>query len=92
MLDPPDGILLRVALSVIAGWGRWAELDLLRGFRPYEDRTPSNDQLGDIFAPVEAEQPQSCFIASLFPPCRDRIGDTSLVSSTARPKRPGPPR
>ncbi len=71
MVYPLDEILLHVPLSVLAGWDCWVEiarlgeakLDLLRRFRPYEDGTPSHDQLGDIFAALDAEQFQSCFIA-----------------------------
>ena len=56
---------------MIAGCECWVEiarfgdkkLDLLRRFRPFEDGTPSHDQLGDIFAVLDAEQFQSCFIA-----------------------------
>lgn len=66
-----DEVLLLVLLGVLAGCESWVEierfgeekLDLLRRFRPYEDGTPSHDQLGDIFAVLDAEQFQSCFIA-----------------------------
>ena len=37
--------------------------DLLRRFRPYLDGTPSHDHLGDIFAALDAEQFQRCFVA-----------------------------
>ncbi len=39
------------------------KLGLLRRFRPFKDGTPSHDQLGDIFAVLDAAQFQSCFIA-----------------------------
>lgn len=66
-----DEVLLLVLLGVLAGCDSWVEiekfgeqkLDLLRRFRPYQDGTPSHDQLGDIFAALDAEQFQSCFIA-----------------------------
>lgn len=71
VLYPLDEILLLVLLGVLAGCESWVEiakfgdkkLDLLRRFRPYLDGTPSHDQLGDIFAALDAAQFQSCFIA-----------------------------
>jgi len=39
------------------------KLDLLRRFRPFLDGTPSHDHLGDIFAALDAEQFQRCFVA-----------------------------
>ncbi len=35
----------------------------MRRFRPFRVGTPSHDQLGDIFAALDAEQFQHCFIA-----------------------------
>jgi len=66
-----DEVLLLVLLGVLAGCESWVEiarfgekkLDLLRRFRPFADGTPSHDQLGDIFAALDAEQFQSCFIS-----------------------------
>jgi predicted transposase YbfD/YdcC len=46
----------------IARFGRM-KLDLLRRFRPFLDGTPSHDHLGDIFAALDAEQFQRCFVA-----------------------------
>jgi predicted transposase YbfD/YdcC len=71
VLYPLDEILLLVLLGVLAGCESWVEiakfgekkLDLLRRFRPYLDGTLSHDQLGDIFAALDAAQFQSCFIA-----------------------------
>ena len=71
VLYPLDEILLLVLLAVLAGCDCWVEiekfgekkLDLLRRFRPFKDGTPSHDQLGDIFAALDAEQFQGCFIA-----------------------------
>ena len=37
-------------------------LDFLRRFAPFENGTPSHDQLGDIFAVLDAEAFQTCFI------------------------------
>ena len=66
-----DEILLLVLLGVLAGCESWVEiarfgdkkLDVLRRFRPFKDGTPSHDQLGAIFAVLDAGQFQSCFIA-----------------------------
>jgi len=71
VLYPLDEILLLVLLGVLAGCECWVEiarfgekkLDLLRRFRDFKDGTPSHDQLGDIFASLDAEQFQGCFIA-----------------------------
>lgn len=71
VLYPLDEVLLLVLLGVIAGCESWVEiarygekkLALLRRFRPFEDGTPSHDQLGDIFAVLDAEQFQTCFVA-----------------------------
>ncbi|MEO1609980.1 MAG: ISAs1 family transposase [Pseudomonadota bacterium] len=68
---PLEEILLLVLCGVLAGADGWVEiqkfgekkLDLLRRFRPFENRTPSHDQLGDIFSKLDPEQFQSCFIA-----------------------------
>ena len=71
VLYPLDEILLLVLLGVLAGCDSWVEiakfgekkLALLRRLRPYLDGTPSHDQLGDIFAALDSEQFQGCFIA-----------------------------
>ena len=71
VLYPLDEVLLLCLLGVLAGCESWVEiakfgekkLGLLRRFRPFKDGTPSHDQLGDIFAVLDAAQFQSCFIA-----------------------------
>src|SRR4249919_2836044 len=68
---PLDEILLLWLLAVLAGAeaftdiARFGErkLGLLRRFRPFGDGTPSHDQLGDIFATLDAEAFQRCFVA-----------------------------
>ena len=70
VLYPLDEVLLLVLLGVIAGCESWVEiarygekkLALLRRFRPFKDGTPSHDQLGDLFAVLDAEQFQACFV------------------------------
>jgi len=39
------------------------KLDLLRRFCPFTEGTQSHDQLGTLFAALDAEQFQSCFVA-----------------------------
>jgi len=68
---PLDEVLLLTLLAVLAGADSFVEiarfgdkkLDLLRRFRPFHDGTPSHDHLGDIFAALDAEQFQRCFVA-----------------------------
>jgi predicted transposase YbfD/YdcC len=68
---PLDEVLLLALLAVLAGAetftdiARFGEkkLALLRRFRPYRDGTPPHDTLGDIFATLDAEQFQRCFVA-----------------------------
>ena len=68
---PLDEVLLLCLLAVLGGAetfvdiARFGEkkLDLLRRFRPFRDGTPSHDHLGDIFATLDAEQFQRCFVA-----------------------------
>lgn len=71
VLYPLDEVLLLCLLGVLAGCESWVEiakygqkkLELPRRFRPFREGTPSHDQLGDIFATLDAEQFQHCFIA-----------------------------
>ncbi len=71
VLYPLDEVLLLCLLGVLAGCESWVEiakfgekkLALLRRFRAFKVGTPSHDQLGDIFAVLDAEQFQRCFIA-----------------------------
>ena len=68
---PLDEMLLLCLLAVLAGAESWVEiaefgkakLDFLRRYRPFENGTPSHDQLGDLFAALDAEAFQRCFIA-----------------------------
>lgn len=68
---PLEEMLLLCLLAVLAGAESWVEIaefgkkkvDFLRRFRPFENGTPSHDQLGDLFAALDAEGFQHCFIA-----------------------------
>jgi predicted transposase YbfD/YdcC len=71
VMYPLEEVLLLALLAVLAGaesfvdiarFGRM-KLGLLRRFRPFLDGTPSHDHLGDIFAALDAEQFQRCFVA-----------------------------
>jgi predicted transposase YbfD/YdcC len=71
VLYPLDEVLLLCLAGVLAGCESWVEiarfgdkkLDFLKRFRPFAEGTPSHDQLGDLFATLDAEQFQSCFVA-----------------------------
>src|SRR5438270_6763462 len=68
---PLDEVLLLCLLAVLAGAetfvdiARFGEkkLELLRRFRRFRDGTPAHDHLGDIFATLDAEHFQRCFVA-----------------------------
>src|SRR3989304_9795855 len=68
---PLDEVLLLCLLAVLGGAetfvdiARFGEkkLGLLRRFRPFRDGTPAHDHLGDIFASLDAEKFQRCFVA-----------------------------
>ena len=71
MIYPLDEVLLLCLLAVLAGAESFVEiarfgtqkLALLRRFRAFADGMPSHDQLGDIFATLDAEKFQQCFVA-----------------------------
>jgi len=71
VLYPLDEVLLLCLLAVLAGAESFVEIarfgvkkrDLLRRFRPFAHGTPSHDQLGDIFAVLDEEKFQQCFVA-----------------------------
>jgi len=85
---PLDEVLLLCLLAVLAGAESWVEiaefgkkkLDFLRRFRPFENGTPSHDQLGDLFAALDAEAFQRCFISwvASLTSCRRRASGTKL--------------
>jgi hypothetical protein len=68
---PLEEVLLLCLLGVLGGAETFVDIarfgekkiDLLRRFRPFCDETPSHDHLGDIFATLDAEQFQRCFVA-----------------------------
>jgi predicted transposase YbfD/YdcC len=68
---PRDEVLLLCLLAVLGGAETFVDIarfgekkiGLLRRFRPFRDGTPSHDHLGDIFATLDAEAFQRCFVA-----------------------------
>src|ERR1700733_1936306 len=68
---PLPEVLLLILLAVLAGAEAFTDIarfgerkiELLRRFRPFVDGTPSHDHLGDIFASLDAEHFQRCFVA-----------------------------
>ena len=71
VIYPLPEVLLLCLLAVLAGAETFVDIarfgekkiDLLRRFRPFRDGTPSHDHLGDIFATLDAEKFQHCFVA-----------------------------
>jgi predicted transposase YbfD/YdcC len=68
---PLEEILLLSLLAILAGAETFVDIalfgrkkrDLLRRFRPFAAGTPSHDQLGELFAALDAETFQQCFVA-----------------------------
>jgi hypothetical protein len=71
VICPLDEVLLLSLLAVLAGAETFVDIArfgdrkqaFLRRFRPFLERTPSHDHLGDIFATLDAEQFQRSFVA-----------------------------
>jgi len=71
VLYPLDEILLQSLLAVLAGAETFTaiaqfgkdKLDLLRRLRPFVNGTPDHDRLGEVFAALDAEQFQKCFVS-----------------------------
>jgi predicted transposase YbfD/YdcC len=71
VIYPLDEVLLLCLLAVLAGAETFVDialfgekkLNFLRRFRPFRDGTPSHDQLGDIFATLDAVKFQRCFVS-----------------------------
>ena len=68
---PLPEVLLLILLAVLAGAEAFTDIarfgerkiELLRRFRPYVNGTPSHDHLGDIFATLDAQAFQRCFVS-----------------------------
>ncbi len=67
---PLDEVLLLALLATLAGAETFTDIArfgekkraLLRRFRPFKDGTPPHDRIGEIFAALDAEQFQRCFV------------------------------
>jgi predicted transposase YbfD/YdcC len=70
VIYPLPEILLLTLCAVLSGADDWTAISIygtkklafLRRFLPFADGTPSHDQLGNIFAALDAEAFQACFI------------------------------
>lgn len=70
VIYPLDEILLLSLLAVLAGAETFTgiaqfgkdKLDLLRRLRPFANGAPDHDRLGEVFAALDAEQFQNCFV------------------------------
>jgi predicted transposase YbfD/YdcC len=94
VIYPLDEILLLSLLAVVAGAETFTaiaqfgqdKLDLLRRLRPFANGTADHDRLGEVYAALDAEQFQKCFVgwvAALTGACADVIaidGKTSRRS------------
>ena len=68
---PLNEVLLLALLATLAGAETFTDiarfgdkkLALLRRFRPFRDGTPRHDRIGDIFATLDADHFQRCFVA-----------------------------
>lgn len=68
---PLNEVLLLALLATLAGAETFTDiarfgdkkLALLRRFRPFRDGTPPHDRIGDIFATLDADHFQRCFVA-----------------------------
>ena len=71
VIYPLGEILLLSLLAVLAGAETFTaiaqfgkdKLDLLRRFRPFANGTADHDRLGEVFAALDAEQFQRCFVS-----------------------------
>jgi predicted transposase YbfD/YdcC len=70
VIYPLEEILLLSLLAVLAGAETFTgiaqfgkdKLDLLRRLRPFANGAPDHDRLGEVFAALDAEQFQNCFV------------------------------
>jgi predicted transposase YbfD/YdcC len=60
------------------------KLDLLRRFRPFRDGTPPHDRVGDIFAALDAEQFQRCFVSWVASVTGIPVGVIAIDGKTVR--------
>jgi len=100
VIYPLAEVLLLCLLAVLSGaedfvaiarWGQ-GRINFLRRFLPFKDGTPSHDQLGDIFATLDATRFQRCFVswvASITGVSADVIAIDGKTSRRSADKRKG---
>jgi predicted transposase YbfD/YdcC len=100
VIYPLPEVLLLCLLAVLSGaedfvtiarWGQ-GRINFLRRFLPFKDGTPSHDQLGDIFATLDATIFQRCFVAwvaSITGVSADLIAIDGKTSRRSADKRKG---
>jgi predicted transposase YbfD/YdcC len=89
---PLPEVLLLILLAVLAGAEAFTDIarfgqrkiDLLRRFRPYVNGTPSHDHLGDIFATLDAQAFQLCFVAWVAALTNTPAGVIAIDGKTSR--------
>ena len=89
---PLAEILLLCLMAVLAGAEAFTDIarfgekkiDLLRRFRPFQNGTPSHDHLGDIFATLDAQAFQHCFVAWVAATTNTPAGVIAIDGKTSR--------
>ena len=89
---PLAEILLLCLMAVLAGAEAFTDIarfgekkiDLLRRFRAFENGTPSHDHLGDIFATLDAQAFQQCFVAWVAATTKTPAGVIAIDGKTSR--------
>lgn len=92
VIYPLDEVLLLALLATLAGAeaftdiARFGEkkLALLRRFRPFKDGTPPHDRIGEIFATLDAEHFQHCFVAWVASVTGIPVGVVAIDGKTVR--------
>ena len=99
VIYPLGEVLLLCLLAVLDGAESFVDialfgekkLNLLRRFLPYRDGTPSHDQLGDIFATLDAVKFQHCFVAWVASFTGAACGFRGKAATNSDGRRPGIP-
>jgi hypothetical protein len=87
---PLDEILLLCLLAVLAGAEAFTDIarfgekkrELLRRFRRFEHGTPAHDHLGDIFATLDAQAFQRCFVDWAEQALRAKLAEGAALTKT----------
>ena len=92
LVYPLPEVLLLTLCAVLSGADSWVaisaygskKLALLRRFLPFSDGTPSHDQLGNIFAALDPQAFQACFIDWAASLNRTLTGVVAIDGKTSR--------